>query len=1083
MVYVYNSAGAVVTIATSDAAGVYTATGLPAGTYYLGTHNDLGFVDEHYNNLPCYGGSCPSITTASAVTVTAGVATTGIDIALAPGGGLSGTVTDAGSGAPLAGISVFAYSASNIQLAGDTTDASGHYSISPLPAGAYYVKTFNSGGYVDEVYNNLACPLGVCPNPSTGTAVTVTAGSTTGGINIGLTAGATISGFVTNEHTGAAIGNGFVYFYNSSGAFVGSAPITSGTFSRTAFLAGTYYLRTSTSDNYIDEVYHDLQCVAGTCPSVTTGTGVTVASGGTVGGITFALASAAAISGTVQAVISGAPLSGVQVYLYNSSGSQVAVATTDASGAYSKSSLLPGTYYVRTRNTSGYIDEVFNNITCEGGACPVTSGTGIVLVGGTPVGGIDFSLSIGGTIVGTVTAAATGLPLSGISVRAYNTTNTFVASATTNAAGQYTLTGLASGTHHVATVNSLGYVDELFDGVACPGGQCPLYSTGAAVPVTAGLQTGPIDFALAIGGTITGTVTASGPSTILVGVSVYLFDSDGDYVARATTNAQGVYAKAGLPAGTYYVATNNTQGYIDELYNNVSCPGTFYCTVTSGTGVSVAASTVTSGIDFALVQGGTIAGTLMSGASPASYVSIRVYDTNGAIIGFDQSDASGAYTTAGLPGGTYYVRTVAGPAFGYIDEVYLDLPCVGGACPAITSGLGVAVVVGSTTSVNFDLSAAGTIAGTVTNALTAAPLVDVDLSVYDAGGALIAGATSNASGGYTVPALPSGTYYVRTSNAPGYLDELYNNMPCPGGICTVTTGTGIVVTAGATAGGIDFGLMAYGPGGGAIRTDFTGDLKSDIVWHHAGRGEVWLWTMDGATSTGQLHVRTLGEPGWEIRGQGDQNGDGKADILWRNSSTGMLYLWTMNGSTVEAETYVATVEPAYDIVGTGDYNGDGKSDILWRHLANGEVWVWLMNGVTPLSQTYIDTVDPAYVVQGSGDLNGDGKADLVWRHATGGDVWVWLMNGATPTVAYVDTVAELGLSHRGRGGPHGGRAGGHSVAPRDARGSVAVADERDDACEPDVCGCRAGHGVSDRGERRLQRGRQGGHPLASRDAG
>ena len=28
--------------------------------------------------------------------------------------------------------------------------------------------------------------------------------------------------------------------------------------------------------------------------------------------------------------------------------------------------------------------------------------------------------------------------------------------------------------------------------------------------------------------------------------------------------------------------------------------------------------------------------------------------------------------------------------------------------------------------------------------------------------------------------------------------------------------------------------------------DFTGDMKSDILWHHATRGEVWLWPMDGA---------------------------------------------------------------------------------------------------------------------------------------------------------------------------------------------------------------------------------------------
>jgi hypothetical protein len=190
--------------------------------------------------------------------------------------------------------------------------------------------------------------------------------------------------------------------------------------------------------------------------------------------------------------------------------------------------------------------------------------------------------------------------------------------------------------------------------------------------------------------------------------------------------------------------------------------------------------------------------------------------------------------------------------------------------------------------------------------------------------------------------------------------------------------------------------------------DFSGDRKSDILWRHGTQGDVWLWAMDGGVRTEETYVRTVAEPGWEIRGLGDQTGDGTADILWRHAPTGMVYQWTMNGSTVEAETYVGTVEPAFDIVGTGDYDGDGKSDILWRHLADGQLWLWLMDGPTTRSVSYVDTVDPAYAVQGSGDLNGDGKADIVWRNTRAGDVWVWLMNGATPLqMAYVYTVGEL----------------------------------------------------------------------------
>jgi len=190
------------------------------------------------------------------------------------------------------------------------------------------------------------------------------------------------------------------------------------------------------------------------------------------------------------------------------------------------------------------------------------------------------------------------------------------------------------------------------------------------------------------------------------------------------------------------------------------------------------------------------------------------------------------------------------------------------------------------------------------------------------------------------------------------------------------------------------------------RGDFTGDLKSDILWRHASGGDVWLWPMDGASRTSETHVRTVADTNWEIRGQGDQDGNGMADILWRNKVTGQIYFWPMDGTTPLAEQYVATVDTAYDIVGAGDFDGDGRSDILWRNTAAGDVWIWLMDGATPLAEVYVDTVDPSYQVKGVGDLDGDTKADIVWQGAAG-DVWVWLMNGtARVSENYAMTVAD-----------------------------------------------------------------------------
>ena len=1001
-VQVYNSGGTFVTSANSDLAGVYTLTGISSGTCYLRTSNELGYLDEVYNNIPCVGGTCPAVTTGAAVTVVNGEATTGIDIGLVLNGYISGTVTDANTSAPLTGVSVLAYNASNTPLAAVTTNASGQYTITGLPNGTYYVKTANGAGYIDEVYNNIPCALGVCPNPSTGSGIGVASGGNTSGINIALTSGSTISGSVADASNGTPLASGFVYFYSAGGAFLGSASVTGGAYSRAQLQPGTYYLKTGNSLGYIDEVYNDLPCIGGTCPAVTAGTGVTIGTGTTTPGISFALARGASISGRVEAGGSGTLLAGVVAHIYSSAGTWVASATTDASGVYTKALLAVGTYHVRTSNTLGYIDELFNNIPCEGGACTVTSGTGIALTGGVPTNGIDFVLTPGGTISGTVTDAGTGLPVANVSVRAYNTGNFYVAGATTNASGAYTLTGLATGTHYVATLNSLGYVDELYNDIPCPGSQCPLFNTGTAVPVTAGSPSGPINFTLAAGGAITGTVSVAGSGATLNGVSVYVLTEDGSYLARATTNASGVYTKAGLPPGTYHVATLNTLGYVDELYNNVSCPGTFSCDQASGAPVIVAAGQTTGVIDFGLEAGGTISGTVTAGGSPAQWITVQVYDGSGKIVGSDQTDAAGVYVTPAVPAGTYYVRT-ANP-FGYINEVYDNLPCAGGTCPDVTSGAGVAVTVGNSTGgIGFDLvgfGGGGDFSGDSRSDILWRHVSQGDLWLWPMDGV-----------------ARTAEVYVRTIADTNWeiraiadftgdraADLLWRNKV--DGQVYFWPMDGATPLAELYVGTVDPAYDIVGTG------DFDGDGKSDLLWRHTTLGDVWIWLMDGATPKpgGQVYIDRV-DPGYVVKGVGDLDADTKADIVWHHATTGEVWVWPMNGTTRLDQVWVGSVpDTGYQIQSVADFTGDGKADLLWWHTTLGEVWIWTMNGSLRAAETWVATVpDTSYRIAGTGDYNGDGRADVLWHHSTRGEVWIWLMDGTTKlSETWVATVPDTG---------------------------------------------------------------------------
>jgi hypothetical protein len=179
--------------AYTAADGSYTVTRLAAGFDYKvyfygsgaagGSSDALGYVDELYNNQPLSGTPTP-------VTVTLGATTVGINAALAGGGAVSGTVTDAGgTHHGLAGVEVLVQSVSTGAYTWPTSTFDGTYTATGLPSATdYTVRFYGSGatggssdalGYVDQFYNNQ--PLSGTPTP-----VTVTAGATRTGINAAL---------------------------------------------------------------------------------------------------------------------------------------------------------------------------------------------------------------------------------------------------------------------------------------------------------------------------------------------------------------------------------------------------------------------------------------------------------------------------------------------------------------------------------------------------------------------------------------------------------------------------------------------------------------------------------------------------------------------------------------------------------------------------------------------------------------------------------------------------------------------------------------------------------------------------------
>ena len=289
--------------------GVTAVTTNSAGAYTLGSHSvPYGSV------VTASDGTGYTIVTA-APAITADSTTSGVNFALTPAGSVSGTLTDASTGAAVSGATV-----SVPGLASVTTNSAGAYSLSNVANGSQTVTVTDTNYYV-----------------TSSATVTVTANNTTTE-NFALTPVGNVSGTVTNLATGAAI----------VGATVSAPGVTS---------------VISTSTGY-------------SLPNVPRGSTVTVTTSGyanataapaiTAGQTTtwnFLLTPLGIVSGKVTSAGTGAAISGATV-----SAPGVSSVTTGSTGTYSLSNVPYATLVTVTANG-------FANATATP---PITAGQTIV---------------------------------------------------------------------------------------------------------------------------------------------------------------------------------------------------------------------------------------------------------------------------------------------------------------------------------------------------------------------------------------------------------------------------------------------------------------------------------------------------------------------------------------------------------------------------------------------------------------------------------------------------------------------------------------------------------------------------------
>jgi hypothetical protein len=427
-------------------------------------------------------------------------------------------------------------------------------------------------------------------------------------------------------------------------------------------------------------------------------------------------------------------------------------AYSDPDGYYIIESLPAGKYEVYTDNDFVFVDVYWDNKPMWGEPDTVT------VVSNDTTEDINFLLREGGRITGRVTMS--GAIFTSVTVSAEDTLSHSVYYGLANIlidSASYEIKKLPTGIYKVNTANSDSFVDQYYNNK-------PDEASADPVAVTEGSTHSNIDFTLALGGKIAGTVTLPGASSVTALIYATNITSGKDYSGFAySPGNSATYGIVGLPTGNYKVYTSNFQGYLDEYYNDKPDES-------SADLVSVTAGSTHPNIDFILTLGGIIKGTISSAKGPLQGIPIYAYSTSSPLLseGSGTTDGSGNYRINGLGSGYYKIYASGDTTYAYR---YYNNDSTWSTADSV-----LVTAADSVTGKNFSLEVGGVISGYVYGDggvplsgedVTAIGLFD-QVTVYRTD-------TTSADGSYKIGGLRTGNYLVLASIE---CDQMwYNNKP------------------------------------------------------------------------------------------------------------------------------------------------------------------------------------------------------------------------------------------------------------------------------------------------------------------
>jgi hypothetical protein len=256
---------------------------------------------------------------------------------------------------------------------------------------------------------------------------------------------------------------------------------------------------------------------------------------------------------------------------------------------------------------------------------------------------IEGTVSEGG-VVPIQKSGVCALPVAG---GTYNCT-------TTNALGQYTLSGLSAGTYAVEFNGGEECTEQTFEGetyVECKKHPyVPQYWNDKSsfrlaehIVLSEGHKESSVNASLIMGGKIEGTVTEAGTAKAIAGMLVCAGSETVEAGNCANTGPSGEYVLEGLPTATNYAV--EFTGFVC----NAGCAKPYVSQVRQP--VSVTAPNATTGIDASMQPGGKIEGTVTTASiakAPIAGLTVCAFSASARSGGCGQTNAKGEYTIEGL---------------------------------------------------------------------------------------------------------------------------------------------------------------------------------------------------------------------------------------------------------------------------------------------------------------------------------------------------------------------------------------------------------------------------------------------------